>query len=118
MTHAADKGTGRTRKRANAPPRRHSAEEEAKVVLVLGLLASAGPFVVLGIKPLVSLTPLAVWEKVLLVGVTPALALMSLLLFARSSGARARTEGRAGAAVAGVTLLLAIASAAILLTRP
>lgn len=105
------------RKRANAPSRRHDPVEEAKVVLILAFLAAAGPFVVLGLKPLVALSPLALWEKVLLVGVTPILALMSLALFARSSGARALKQGRAGAALAAVTLALAVASGAILVAR-
>jgi len=104
----------RLRKRA-----RTDGEQEGRVVLVLAVLAAAGPFVVLGFGPLVrgEPAPLATWEKVLLVGVTPVLALMSLALFARSSVARARREGRAGAVLAGTTLLLAAASAFAIYAR-
>lgn len=105
----------------NNPQRsRRDPAEEAKVVAILAFLAALGPFVVLGLGPLVQaphVGPLATWEKVVLVGLTPLFAVMSLLLFARSSGARARKEARAGAALAAVTLALALASAAVLVVR-
>lgn len=107
------------RKRANAP--RADPREEAKVVLVLAAVSAFGPFVVLSLRPLVAgdeaLWPLALWEKALLLGLTPLLALMSLLLFFRSIGARALPHGRVGAALAAVTLALAAASWWAVLTR-
>lgn len=107
---------GKTGRRAT----RHDAAEEARVVVILAFVAALGPFVVLGFRPLLAgypPPPLAVWEKVLLVGVTPLFAVMSLALFFRSSGARARKEAKGAAALAGVTLVLAVASAVTIWAR-
>lgn len=107
------------RKRANAP--RRDPQEEATVVAILAAVSMLGPLVVLSLRPLFAgsepLWPLPTWEKVLLLGVTPVFAVMSLLLFFRSSGARRLPVGRVGAALAAVCLALAVVSAWAVLTR-